>query len=154
MEFVKPIMHQLEITNQSIVQILEFLNESDLELSLGEKKRTVRELLAHLAVICQADFLIMNEATQQEMEEFYERHQPQTKKEIKETLLAHFAFLKDNTARFSTEEWSAVTTSWWGVSYSRYEWLLEILGHIYHHRGQLQTVLVINGRDPKIPLFE
>ncbi|WP_062239576.1 DinB family protein [Fictibacillus sp. FJAT-27399] len=154
MNIIKPIFHQLEAANHYILKILEIMEESDLELSLGAEKRTLRELLAHLAVIYKADFMILNGATQQEMEEFYEKHHPQTIAEIKEMLLDHFAFLKEKTACFSNEDWSVVTTSWWGVSYSRYEWMLEILGHVYHHRGQLQTVLAINSRDPKIQLFE
>ncbi|WP_234007866.1 hypothetical protein [Lysinibacillus sp. FJAT-14745] len=46
-------------------------------------------------------------------------------------------------------------TSHWGVTYSRYEWLLEILAHVYHHRGQLHAMLVhCCGIDQKVPLFE
>ena len=42
-----------------------------------------------------------------------------------------------------------------GVTYSRYEWSLEIVAHLYHHRGQLHAMLVhCNGKDPKVPLFE
>ncbi|MGQ4667830.1 hypothetical protein ACUIJN_18725 [Metabacillus halosaccharovorans] len=46
-------------------------------------------------------------------------------------------------------------TSFWGVTYTRYEWLLEILATLYHHRGQLHAVLVhYYGKDPRIPMFE
>lgn len=45
--------------------------------------------------------------------------------------------------------------SYWEVTYSRYEWLLEIVAHIYHHRGQLHAILVHSyGLDLKGSLFE
>ncbi|MDX8367074.1 hypothetical protein SLH52_17980 [Cytobacillus sp. IB215665] len=47
------------------------------------------------------------------------------------------------------------TTSYWGVTYTRFDWLLEIVAHLYHHRGQLHATLVhYYKQDPNILLFE
>lgn len=154
MNSIKPIFHQLEVANRTILAMMEEMESGDLEITLGKNKRTVRDLLVHLSVIYKADYLIMNEATQEEMEQFYAEHTPKTPHEIRESLHLHFKYLRDKVSVYTEEEWSVVMTSWWGVSYSRYEWMLEILGHIYHHRAQLHTVLVLNGRDVTVPLFE
>ncbi|MDN4525867.1 DinB family protein [Fictibacillus fluitans] len=151
---IAPILHQLEIANRSIMDLMDAMEESDLNLSLGKNKRSVRDLLTHISMIYKADILIMNEAGQKEMEDFYSEHDPQSREEIKELLTSHFEFLKTSICSYQEEDWSAVTTSWWGVSYSRYEWMLEILAHVYHHRGQLHTALSMNGRNLSVPLFE
>ncbi|WHY73858.1 DinB family protein [Fictibacillus enclensis] len=154
MNRIKPILHQLEIANRSILNLIDSMEASDLDISLGENKRNVKDLLTHISMIYKADVFIMNEAGQKEMEKFYSKHNPKTPREIKELLISHFEYLKDSIRHYREEDWLVVTTSWWGVSYSRYEWMLEILAHIYHHRGQLHTALSMNGKDLAVPLFE
>ena len=56
---------------------------------------------------------------------------------------------------FNEEELHQEMTSYWGTTYSRYEWLLEIIAHLYHHRGQLHSILVhCYGMDLNVQLFE
>lgn len=43
---------------------------------------------------------------------------------------------------FYEEELHMEMTSYWGTTYSWYEWLIEITTHLYHHRGQLHSMLV------------
>ncbi|MDM5198287.1 DinB family protein [Fictibacillus enclensis] len=154
MNRITPILRQLEVANRSILNLIDSMEASDLDISLGENKRNVRELLTHISSIYKADVLIMNETGQKEIEKFYSGHDPQTSGQIKERLTSNFEYLKDSIRHYQEEDWLVVTTSWWGVSYSRYEWMLEILAHTYHHRGQLHTALSMNGKDLAVPLFE
>ncbi|EMR07734.1 hypothetical protein C772_00062 [Bhargavaea cecembensis DSE10] len=37
---------------------------------------------------------------------------------------------------------------------TRFGWLIQIVTHMAHHRGQLHSMLVRMGKDPGIQLFE
>lgn len=112
-------------------------------------------MLEHIAIICEADWRIANEATQEEMETFYANVSYKTVKSIEKGLTTNFHSLKNNYMKLSDTELLSRTTSYWGVTYTRYEWLLEILAHVYHHRGQVHAMLVhCYDKDPKISMFE
>lgn len=148
-------LHQIEIAVETIIQIIETLTEDDVQKRPTADKHSIGELLEHLAVICEADRRIAKEAKQTEMEEFYTGVSYKTLASIKAGLLTNFKALKNEYLTLSEEELKEETTSYWGVTYTRYEWLLEILAHIYHHRGQLHAMLVhCYQQDPNILLFE
>ena len=129
-------LHQIEVGVVSVVAIIDKQDEGDLLVKPTEGKHSVGELLKHIAVICRADFHISGGATQEE-------------------LLSNYSYLEQAFREMTEEELHQEMTSYWGVTYSRYEWLLEIVAHLYHHRGQLHAMLVhCNGKDPKVPLFE
>lgn len=151
---MEPIFNQLHIAVRSLVEMIGQLTDEDLKARPIPHKRSIQELLAHIAMICKADFLIANGATRQEMDDFYRENEPATPDQMKEALLQHFHFLRQKYEAYTPEQWSERTTSYWGVAYSRYEWLLEIVGHLYHHRGQLYTMLTQQGKEPKVNLFE
>ena len=74
---------------------------------------------------------------------------------MKEALLSNFALLENRYLDYTEEELMQTTTSYWGVSYTRFEWLVEISSHLYHHRGQLHAMLIhCVGKDPNVALFE
>ncbi|MGE8203107.1 DinB family protein [Heyndrickxia sp. NPDC080065] len=152
--FIESVLNQLHIANKSIIQMLDTIDITILDDKIGENKRTIRELLAHMAVIYKADYLIMNQASEEEMERFYSKHTLNTIDEIKDAFISNFQYLKSNVLSLESADLQVKTTSWWGVTYTKYEWLLEILGHVYHHRGQLYSTLVHMGRDPNVALFE
>ncbi|MBO0992722.1 DinB family protein [Bacillus sp. SD088] len=148
-------LHQIEIAVETIIQIIGTLAEEDVQKRPTADKHSIGELLEHLAVICEADRRIAQEVTQAEMEEFYTGVSYKTLTSIKAGLLTNFKALKNEYLNLSEEELKQETTSYWGVTYTRYEWLLEILAHIYHHRGQLHAMLVhCYQQDPNIMLFE
>ncbi|MFE8699223.1 DinB family protein [Cytobacillus sp. FJAT-54145] len=153
-EYVKAVLHQLEVANDSILKIIDTINEVEIDEEILEKKRTVRQILSHIALIYKADFFIMSGASKVEMDRFYESSTPHSLLEIKEALVENFQFLYTNISRFSEEDFLTPMTSWWGVTYTKYEWLIEIVGHVYHHRGQLHTILIAKGHEIKVPLFE
>ncbi|TGB01933.1 DinB family protein [Halobacillus salinus] len=147
--------HQLEVVIASISEMVGQLNEEDLSFRPTVGKRSIRELLEHIASIPLADGHIANEATQEEMETFYASISLNTKDEILETLFDHFSQLKIQFENYTEDQLFTETTSWWGVTYTRFGWLLQIIAHMYHHRGQLHAVLVhVYEKDPEIMLFE
>jgi len=152
--FLSGVFHQMKIAIDSIVEITEQLSESDLDFRPIDNKRSIRELLCHIALICKADYLILNEATLEEMNDFYHKNNKQTIEEIKEALIVNFTNLAEDYAKYSLEELSEYKQAYWGVRYTRYEWLLEILCHLYHHRSQLHTYLTINSIELNVALFE
>ncbi|MEK4868201.1 hypothetical protein [Niallia sp. FSL W8-1348] len=64
-------LNQIEIALNTTIEIIDALEETDLQKRLFVNKRSIGELLEHIAVICKADFLISNGATQEEMNDYY-----------------------------------------------------------------------------------
>lgn len=149
------VLHQIEVAIQTVIEIIDNIEEEDLQNRPTPNKHSIGELLEHIAVICEADWRISTEASEREMESFYSEVSYKTLSSIKDGLLFNFNSLKTNYMSLSEEELLILTTSYWGVTYTRYEWLLEILAHVYHHRGQLHAILVhCYDKDPKILMFE
>ena len=153
--YCKSALNQIKIALTKTIEIMEKLGESDLLKRPSSNKHSIGELLEHIATICRADLLIANGATQYEMNQFYSLVEYRGINEIKNGILNNFEILEESYLKYSEIELQQEITSYWGVSYSRYEWLLEILAHVYHHRGQLHAILVhCYNKDPKILLFE
>ncbi|ERN51178.1 DinB family protein [Alkalihalophilus marmarensis] len=149
------VLHQIEVALKTIIEIIDNLEEEDLQKRPTPKKHSIGELLEHIALICKADWHISKEATQEEMQSFYAEVSYKTLDSLKDGLLSNFYILKNNYLNLSEEELISQTTSYWGLTYTKYEWLLEILAHVYHHRGQLHAMLVhCYNKDPKILMFE
>ncbi|WP_456278950.1 DinB family protein [Bacillus sp. AK128] len=149
------VLYQIEVAIKTVIKIIDTLDEGDLQKRPTGSKHSVGELLEHIAVICEADWRISKEATQEEMEKFYSTISYKSLDTIKVGLLTNFESLKTNYMNLSDADLLFQTTSYWGVTYTRYEWLLQILSHIYHHRGQLHAMLVhCYDQDPKISMFE
>ena len=147
--------HQLEIVIASISEMVGQLEEEDLSFRPTDGKYSVGELLEHIATIPAADGHIANEASEEDMRTFYETISLQTKTDILEKLFEHFSQLKAQFENYTEDHLFTETTSWWGVTYTRFGWLLEIVAHMYHHRGQLHAMLVhVYKKDPEIMLFE
>ena len=151
----KSALNQIEFALKTTAEIIDTLEDVDLQKRPSYNKRSIGELLEHIAIICKADLLISNGATQEEMNEFYAGISYKDFKEIKEALVVNYNSLKEKYMKYTETELHESITSYWGVTYTRFEWLLEILSHVYHHRGQLHSMIVhCYGKDPNILLFE
>lgn len=149
------VLHQIEVAVKTIIEIIDKLEEADLQKRPTSNKQSIGELLEHIAVICEADWRISIGATKEEMESYYSDISFKTLGALKMALLTNFKALENNVGQLSEEEFKRETTSYWGVTYTKFEWLLEILAHMYHHRGQLHAMLVhCYNKDPKILMFE
>ncbi|SCM94148.1 Uncharacterized protein BWINRASL_01925 [Bacillus mycoides] len=152
--FVQSALHQLQVAVDTSIQMLNQYNEDDLKIQPIHSKRSVFEMCAHLSLICHADLLILNGITEKELHTFYIEHTPETIAHIQQTMIEGYNLLSKTFLSYSQVELAEVMTAYWGISYSRFEWLLEIVAHFYHHRGQIHILLVEHMKDPRIPLFE
>lgn len=148
-------LHHIQVAVSSILQIMEQLEESELSFRPTPDKHSIGELLEHLSLICLADVHIGDGASEPFMAEFYVQHHLNQLHEMQQALHQNYEALRVRYLAYTESELSKNITAYWGVTYTRYEWLLEILAHLYHHRGQLHAILVHTlHHDPKITLFE
>lgn len=152
--YVQAALHQLQVAIRTIVQMLDTINEEELDFRPSPAKRSLYEIFSHLSLLMQADFFILNEATKDEIAMFYDANEKLTIKEMQLALFDGYNRLSYSFSNYSEEDLHEITTSYWGVSYTRFEWLIQIVAHMYHHRGQLHILLCEQHMDPRISLFE
>ncbi|CAN7493896.1 DinB family protein [Rossellomorea sp. LjRoot5] len=153
--YCRSTLHQIEVAVESIIKIMDGLKEEDLIKRPTPSKHSIGELLSHISLICRADDLIAGGASQEEMDSFYGSKSMHTLAEMRKELQHNFHYLKERVAVWTEEMLLEETSSYWGVTYPRFEWLVEVAAHLYHHRGQLHSMLVhCYGKDPQIPMFE
>ena len=149
MNVVEPLLYQLKVAVDSLIALCGRLTEEEWKSTPYPGARSVREQMAHLALIGHADLLIAAEAGQEEMAHFYAAHPLTEPEEMIASLKSGYAVLSDTYTALTPEQLAELKTAYWGVTYSRYGWLVEIFGHVYHHRGQLYTQLAGSGMDLK-----
>ncbi len=152
--YLSSVFHQIKVAIDSVIGILNQLSEADLQSKPIPDKRSYLELLAHISLICKADLLILNGASITEMNAYYEKNTPETIEEIKKNLIVNYNELVKEFSCYSEEDLFEHKESYWGVKYTRFEWLLEILSHLYHHRSQLHSYISIDLKQIKVQLFE
>ncbi|MCW9129913.1 DinB family protein [Bacillus paramycoides] len=152
--FVQSALHQLKVAVDSFIHMLNQYNDNNLQITPIQSKRSLFEMCTHLSLICHADSLILNGIKEKELHTFYKEHTPKTITQMQQTLIQGYNLLSKTFLSYSNEELAEVMTAYWGISYSRFEWLLEIIAHFYHHRGQIHILLCEHIHDPKISLFE
>lgn len=148
-------LHQMEVAVTSIIEIMDCLTDEDLTIRPTPSKHSIGELISHISLICRADYLIAGGACQEEMDAYYEGKTIQNLREMREELTYNFNSLREEVSGLSEDMLTVETTSHWGVTYTTFEWLVEIVAHLYHHRGQLHAMLVhCCDRDLGVMLFE
>ncbi|MCM3595968.1 DinB family protein [Metabacillus idriensis] len=153
--YVKNALHQIVVAIDTIIKIIDTLEDSDLMKRPTADKHSIGELLEHMAMICQADLLISDGASGDEMASFYSFYTLNNLQDIKEELMKNYSLLSERFNQFNERELHQKMTSYWGTVYTRFEWLLEISAHLYHHRGQLHAMLVhCYDKDPGVLMFE
>lgn len=154
--YCKGIFKEMDLAINSIIKLIDTLDERDFYVRPTEGKWSIGELLSHISVICKADFLIGAGATEEEMEQFYGEAEPELKrKAIADALINNYSYLKSGIGKLTEEELLQEVTSFFGVVHSRYEWLLDTQAHLFHHRGQLHSLIVhILKLEPNVQLFE
>ena len=147
--------NKIEFAIKTLIQIMDELDNSDLNKRPTTNKTSIGELLEHLTNICEADLMIGNSVPEREMKHYYSSVSYNSLDEMKIAIKRNFLQLKKHYLSLSGLDLTEKVTSYWGVSYTRYEWLLEILAHLYHHRGQLHAMLVhCCNKELKVSLFE
>lgn len=147
--------NQIKIALESIKAIMECLCEEDITFKPTESKFSIGEILEHLSLICEADLQIASGMSKEDMEKYYLENKLTSLAQMKLAINNSFSMLKRGYENFSEEQLFEQIESYWGTVYTRFEWLLEILSHIYHHRGQLHAILVhVYRKEPLVALFE
>lgn len=146
----------MDLAVGSIIMLIDILSDEDLNVKPTEGKWSIGELLSHIAILCKADFLIGAGASEEDLDRFYEEAEPEmNRKAIAEALVDNYSYLKNGIASLKEEDLIKETTSFFGVIHSRYEWLLDTQAHLFHHRGQLHSMIVhILKLEPNVRLFE
>ncbi|GGI14677.1 DinB family protein [Gottfriedia solisilvae] len=152
--YVESVIHQLSFTVDTVIQIIDCLSDDDLNDRPMANKRSIGEIVQHLCELMAADLFISNSATKKEMDTFYESVKCHTIVELKTLLLRGREQLINTYNLYNEEELMQKKSSYWGVEYTRFEWLLEILVHFTHHRAQLHTLVVLKNGDMRVSLFE
>lgn len=152
--FVQSALHQLKVAVDTSIQMLNQYKEDELKIQPIHSKRSLFEMCAHLSLICHADLLIFNGITEKQLHTFYKEQTPETIKQMQQTMIQGYDLLSKTFLPYSNEQLAEIKTAYWGISYSRFEWLLEIVAHFYHHRGQIHILLCEHIKDPNIPLFQ
>ncbi|WP_227396207.1 DinB family protein [Jeotgalibacillus aurantiacus] len=152
---VEEVLHQIDIMKDSLLQIMEQITEEEWVYRPHPDKFSVGELVEHIAVLPAADLRIAEETNLQGMNDFYQQHEVHGLNRSMEKLTVTIDKVRTDYLSFTETQLSERKTAYWGVTYSRFEWLLEILVHLTHHRGQLYAMLVFGlGKELKVRLFE
>lgn len=152
--YIESVIHQLKFSVDSVIHMINCLSDDDLHYRPMVNKKSIGELVQHLCELIQADLLISSGATRLEMEEFYTSVNYHSIVDLKALLSRGIEQLINTYKLYNEEDLKQKKSSYWGVEYTRFEWLLEILVHFTHHRSQLHTLIVLKKGDMKVSLFE
>jgi uncharacterized damage-inducible protein DinB len=154
--YCKAVFKEMDLAVNSIIKLIDTLSEEDLRIKPTEGKWSIGELISHMSVLCKADFLIGAGASEEDLDRFYEEAQPEpNRKAITDSLIMNYSYLKEGIAKLIEEELLQETQSFFGVVHSRYEWLIDTQAHLFHHRGQLHSMIVhVLKQEPNVQLFE
>lgn len=139
---------ELELIVRTSCALMDKIKPEDLAYRPADNMRTLRELAEHLAAVPDVDLLILQEGTEEQVRaleaEFSKENGMQGLTERMRGGLARLraymdglsdeAFLQRKTRPFYLEHAS-----------TQAKWLVEIVTHAQHHRGQLFTYLKIRG---------
>ncbi|MBP0724679.1 DinB family protein [Bacillus sp. RG28] len=154
MVYVEEVLNQLNVAVESVKVLLNYLNEENLNLRPIEGKRSIGELAQHQCECIGADLKIIEGSTQYEMEQYYNSIRCYTIRDLQELLTNNIHTLHQQYLNYTESELFEIKTSYWGASYSRFEWLVQIVAHFYHHRAQLHLLITQYINEITIPLFE
>lgn len=152
--YVDQVICQLKYSVKSVLQLMEQLKEEDLSFRPILHKKSIGELLQHICELIEADLFISKGSSYEEMEKHYQSVKCISIEEMRYLLKDGLTKLESTYMDLNEDELNHKNTSYWGVNYTRFEWLLEILVHFTHHRAQLHMLMVQKFGDINISLFE
>lgn len=149
------ILRQLQYVEKTILSLFFKVDVHAWKIKKNDNIRSIFEICQHITTIPVADYLLSKSASHQEMEAFYKQHQLQKIEDMTSYFSQAMEQLYYQIIHMSFDEQYYATTSYWGVTYTKKEWILEILMHLTHHRAQLYFQLKEGGVPVSdIALFE
>lgn len=150
---IPSMLNQLAYISETIIQLLDYVDEKLLSKRPIENKMTIWEVCVHLAQIPQADLLIFNGYNAEQMQLYYEQAKPINIQATKEQFLEGIQEVMKHIEQLSDETLSKKFTTHWGSEYRIGEWFLQMMNHLIHHRMQLYQYLLMLKSDVQIVLF-
>lgn len=144
---------QIDYCTVTIGKMIENIPVEQLEYRPLKGKRSLQELLSHLVIIGEADCMIAKGYTGEQMTAFYKGKQRGSKAEMLKELGRSLKYLKEYFYSLEEEELVEEFTTYWGEVYSRYEWLIQIVAHLHHHRVQVYDMMMQLGMEAEVTLF-
>lgn len=154
MMYVEAVLNQLIVAVESTKLLLSYLNEENFDLTPSKGKRSIGELAQHVCECIGADLQIVEGASKIEMEKYYNSVQCRTVQDLQALLIHNVNALQEKYLTYDKNKLFEMKTSYWGTCYSRFEWLVQILAHFYHHRAQLHLLITQYIKETNIVLFE
>ncbi|GGB10968.1 DinB family protein [Macrococcus hajekii] len=150
------VMNQISWHVESLKRLFKYADFFSMQQQIYPGGRTCQELMNHIVLIPEADYLLSQGASQEEISQFnrYWAKELTSTEMLEARLDLSFSILKDAYKELEPEELASKTTSYWGTTYNQKEWLLVILSHLSHHRSQLYSFLKTEGVQMDITLFE
>lgn len=93
-------------------------------------------------MLWEADGLLAHGSREDEIERFYSKNGWTTLSDGIARLRASSLFIQKEITKLTEEALLIKTKSYWGVERTLYSWLLEMIIHYSHHRGQLHGLLL------------
>lgn len=152
--YIENVIHQLRFSVESVLHMVNRLDHDDMNFRHLEEKKSIGDLVQHLCELIEADLLISKGASKVEMNKYYQSVNCHSIDEMKKLLTSGLNHLESEYSILTEEELAKKIPTYWGVEYTRFEWLLEILVHFTHHRAQLHMLITIKYRDLNVMLFE
>lgn len=152
-----PIFKQIQFQVESIKCLANKVDIFMLEQEIYPGGRTCFELLTHIALIPEADVMLIKGASEAEMHDYYHYWQKEvTSIEVFEARLElSMNILMDFYNQLEEDELLETKMTYWQTRQTYLDWLLVILTHLTHHRAELHSAIKQFGEDTEtIQLFE
>jgi uncharacterized damage-inducible protein DinB len=143
------LFEELELIVRTTTNLLAKVKPEDHEFRPQPNMRTLRELAEHLAAIPAVDLLILTEHSAEEVRVLENRFAETNFNRLGDTMAEELETLRQYIAALSEDDFLHKKTKPFYLEHgtAQAKWLIEIVTHTHHHRGQLFTYLKIQGYD-------
>ncbi|WDF02251.1 DinB family protein [Shouchella hunanensis] len=140
--------HELEVGIRSIEGLLHKVREDDYSYRPSEQMRTLEELMRHLVAIPEVDLCIMQEQTQEQVQQIEKKYNSlPTSQAMVDEMYKGLEAYKTYVFQLSDEDFltKKTTAFYLEKGTTQIQWLMEVVTHVFHHRAQLFTYLKQKG---------
>lgn len=153
MTAVQELQHQLfeelELIVRTTTNLLAKVKPEDVAFRPQPNMRTLRELAEHLAAIPEVDLLILQEHTAEEVRKLESRFVEMDFSKLGSAMAEGLELLRQYMTALPEEDFLHKKTTPFYLEHGTVQakWLIEVVTHAQHHRGQLFTYLKQQGYD-------
>jgi len=144
------LLDELELAVRTVESLLARINQDEWGYRPADNMRTLLELTHHLVSIPATDLVILQEKTQEEVDQIEtsvkEMKDPQ---ELAARFRANYDLLREYMLSLSEDELLHKPTKAFYLEHGtvQIKWLIEIVTHSFHHRSQLYNYLKQKGHE-------